>query len=41
MYLVDLCLDCSGQSVHMELLEVVVMDEADRLLEMGFKEEVG
>jgi len=29
----------NSQSVHMELLEIVVFDEADRLLEMGFKEE--
>jgi len=27
------------QSVHMELLEVVVFDEADRLLELGFRQE--
>jgi len=26
-------------SVHMELLEIVVFDEADRLLELGFREE--
>eukprot|EP00922_Rhytidocystis_sp_ex-Travisia-forbesii_P048056 GHVS01071593.1.p1 GENE.GHVS01071593.1~~GHVS01071593.1.p1 ORF type:complete len:578 (+),score=26.84 GHVS01071593.1:29-1735(+) len=29
----------NSQSVHMEQLEIVVFDEADRLLEMGFKEE--
>lgn len=27
-------------SIHIELLEIVVLDEADRLLEMGFKQEV-
>jgi len=27
------------QSVHMELLEIVIFDEADRLLELGFREE--
>jgi len=27
------------QSVHMEVLEIVVFDEADRLLEMGFRQE--
>eukprot|EP00928_Gymnodinium_smaydae_P090859 TRINITY_DN74574_c0_g1_i1.p1 TRINITY_DN74574_c0_g1~~TRINITY_DN74574_c0_g1_i1.p1 ORF type:complete len:711 (+),score=206.19 TRINITY_DN74574_c0_g1_i1:46-2133(+) len=27
------------QSVHMELLEIVVFDEADRLLELGFRDE--
>lgn len=30
----------NSQSVHLELLEIVVLDEADRLLELGFKEEV-
>mmetsp|Transcript_30057 Transcript_30057/g.70054 ORF Transcript_30057/g.70054 Transcript_30057/m.70054 type:complete len:784 (-) Transcript_30057:14-2365(-) len=29
----------NSQSVHMELLEVVVFDEADRLLELGFRQE--
>jgi len=29
----------NSQSVHMELLEIVVFDEADRLLELGFREE--
>lgn len=29
----------NSPSVHMELLEIVVFDEADRLLELGFKEE--
>ena len=27
------------EKVHMELLEIVVFDEADRLLEMGFRQE--
>eukprot|EP00392_Amoebophrya_sp_AT5.2_P015970 g16198.t1 len=27
------------QSVHLEMLEIVVFDEADRLLEMGFRDE--
>lgn len=30
----------NSQSVHLELLEIIVLDEADRLLELGFKEEV-
>jgi len=29
----------NSHSVHMELLEIIIFDEADRLLEMGFKEE--
>jgi hypothetical protein len=29
----------NSQSVHMELLEVVILDEADRLLAMGALEE--
>merc|ERR1719171_1381343 len=29
----------NAQSVHMELLEIVVFDEADRLLELGFRDE--
>lgn len=29
----------NSQSVHMELLEIVIFDEADRLLEMGFRNE--
>lgn len=29
----------NSQSVHMELLEIVVFDEADRLLELGFRDE--
>lgn len=29
----------NAQSVHMDLLEIVVFDEADRLLELGFREE--
>ncbi|CAJ1373408.1 unnamed protein product, partial [Effrenium voratum] len=29
----------NSQSVHMELLEIVIFDEADRLLEMGFRQE--
>merc|ERR1719199_796895 len=29
----------NSQSVHMELLEIVIFDEADRLLELGFREE--
>merc|ERR1719261_1253579 len=29
----------NSHSVHMELLEIVVFDEADRLLELGFREE--
>jgi len=29
----------NSQSVHLELLEIVVFDEADRLLELGFREE--
>ncbi|CAE8708477.1 unnamed protein product, partial [Polarella glacialis] len=29
----------NSQSVHMELLDIVIFDEADRLLEMGFKGE--
>lgn len=29
----------NSASVHMELLEIVIFDEADRLLEMGFREE--
>lgn len=29
----------NSQSVHMEALEIVIFDEADRLLELGFKDE--
>ena len=29
----------NAQSVHLEMLEIVVFDEADRLLELGFREE--
>eukprot|EP00421_Protoceratium_reticulatum_P065363 CAMPEP_0168423450 /NCGR_PEP_ID=MMETSP0228-20121227/34315_1 /TAXON_ID=133427 /ORGANISM="Protoceratium reticulatum, Strain CCCM 535 (=CCMP 1889)" /LENGTH=690 /DNA_ID=CAMNT_0008437413 /DNA_START=13 /DNA_END=2082 /DNA_ORIENTATION=+ len=29
----------NSASVHLELLEIVIFDEADRLLELGFKEE--
>jgi len=29
----------NSQSVHMELLEIVIFDEADRLLELGFRDE--
>merc|ERR1719277_2944085 len=29
----------NSHSVHMELLEIIVFDEADRLLELGFREE--
>ncbi|KAF8820678.1 DEAD/DEAH box Rna helicase family protein [Cardiosporidium cionae] len=35
--LLDLLIN--SQSIHLELLEIVVLDEADRLLELGFKEE--
>ena len=27
------------QNVHLELLEIVILDEADRLLELGFRDE--
>lgn len=29
----------NSPSIHIELLEIIVLDEADRLLEMGFKQE--
>ncbi|XP_053992072.1 uncharacterized protein LOC128883570 isoform X2 [Hylaeus volcanicus] len=35
--ILDMLLNAS--SIHIELLEIVVLDEADRLLEMGFKQE--
>ncbi|CEM25330.1 unnamed protein product [Vitrella brassicaformis CCMP3155] len=35
--ILDLLLN--SPSTHMELLEIVILDEADRLLELGFKEE--
>jgi ATP-dependent RNA helicase DDX27 len=36
--ILDMLLNASN--IHIELLEIVVLDEADRLLEMGFKQEV-
>lgn len=30
----------NSQSIHLELLEIVVLDEVDRLLELGFRDEV-
>eukprot|EP00929_Paragymnodinium_shiwhaense_P083856 TRINITY_DN44810_c1_g1_i1.p1 TRINITY_DN44810_c1_g1~~TRINITY_DN44810_c1_g1_i1.p1 ORF type:complete len:702 (-),score=192.04 TRINITY_DN44810_c1_g1_i1:379-2484(-) len=29
----------NSQSVHMEMLEIIIFDEADRLLELGFRDE--
>jgi ATP-dependent RNA helicase DDX27 len=31
---------CNSHSVHMENVEILILDEADRLLELGFTEEV-
>ncbi|PFH37530.1 DEAD/DEAH box RNA helicase family protein [Besnoitia besnoiti] len=36
--ILDLLLN--SPSVHLELLEIIVLDEADRLLELGFREEI-